>query len=133
MTRSFLTVRTGATVTHVHCKDMAAMWVTHLIAATGVHADVQGPISVHAPGDNSAEKTEHILTTCTDGVGVKEATYPDLSTTSYISGTTSGSALASSTAPPLSTTSYISETTSGSALPARPRATSHTAASCVQI
>ena len=45
MTRSFLTVRAGATVTHVHCKDMAAMWVSHLIAATvdRRHADVQGP------------------------------------------------------------------------------------------
>ena len=27
-------MRAGATVTHVHCKDMAAMWMTHLIAAT---------------------------------------------------------------------------------------------------
>ena len=38
MTRSFLTVRAGATVTHVHCKDMAAMWITHLIAATSVRS-----------------------------------------------------------------------------------------------
>ena len=33
MTRSFLTVRTGATVTHVQCKAMAAMWMSCLIAA----------------------------------------------------------------------------------------------------
>ena len=42
MTRSFLTVRMGATVTHVHCKDTVAMWVTHLIAATRFYADEQG-------------------------------------------------------------------------------------------
>ena len=33
MTRSFLTVRVGATVTHVQCRDMAAMWITHLASA----------------------------------------------------------------------------------------------------
>ena len=68
MTRSFLTVRAGATVTHVHCKDMAAMWVAHLIAATvdRRYADVQGPIAAHAPGDTSID--EHLLTTCTPGV-----------------------------------------------------------------
>ena len=53
MTRSLLTVRTGATVTHVHCKDMAAMWMTHLIAAAShrSHADVQGHIAKPAPSD----------------------------------------------------------------------------------
>ena len=61
MTRSVLTVRVGATVTHVHCKDTAAMWVTHLIAATfnQKHADVQGPIARHAPGDSASTHTVH--------------------------------------------------------------------------
>ena len=51
-------MRAGATVTHVHCKDMAAMWVTHLIAATSVrrHADVQG---IHAPGDFRNDKPKN--------------------------------------------------------------------------
>ena len=54
MTRSFVTVRVGATVTRVHCKDTAAMWVNHLIAATfnQQHDDVQGLITRHAPGDS---------------------------------------------------------------------------------
>ena len=42
------------------------MWVTHLIAATSVrsHADVQGHISGHAPGDKH-EHAQHLLTTAT--------------------------------------------------------------------
>ena len=75
MTRSFLTVRVGATVTHVHSKDMAAMWVSHLIAATvdQKHAGhVQGPIAQalgdHASSPNIDKPIEYPLTTCTPGV-----------------------------------------------------------------
>ena len=55
MTRSFLTVRAGATVTHVHCKDMAAMWVSHLIAASLNHND-----------SKSYQNEEHMGPYCAD-------------------------------------------------------------------
>ena len=43
------------------------MWITHLIAATSDrrHADVQGHIAGHAPGDFHDQPVEHLLTTCT--------------------------------------------------------------------
>ena len=63
MTRSFLTVREGATVTHVHCRDMAAMWVTHLVSAVvdPMNAGhVQGFIS-NAPGDKHKGSVSELL------------------------------------------------------------------------
>ena len=95
------------------------MWVTHLIAATGFHADEQGPISSHAPGDKRDNRAHPH-----DVHGRSRTTHPDLTTTSSISGATSGSALASSTPTPVSTTSSDSGTTSGSAFRASTTANS---------
>ena len=98
MTRSFLTVRMGATVTHVHCRDIAAMWVTHLIDATQYHADVQGPISSQAPGDKRDDRAHphdvHGLTTSSISGATTGSSRTSL-TPSHLRGTTSGSSPAS--------------------------------------